>query len=749
MKPRNIAAVLDCERTTPYFFEFVFSKKLSISIETEFMTSRAPQAPRRLLPSADAVDLRFQPSSHSSRAGVKSLLAREDLHVIRCDLSAGTVICRPDGDQSDRRYALVISHGGGLSIARVDTVQKLNSGDAVFLCERETWRIESQAAFRISILSLPVESLNTAAMDFDRLFAQVISRHTEGLVLLRRYLQVIEKDDSAKRSGEASALISRHIRDLLSLALARRPGDFDRNVRLTLLETRLDAVTAYLESGFRNPSMSASEAAAALAISPRYVERLLQSTGTTFNERLIELRLDEAYRQLRDAQLLNRSIETIALSSGFTNASHFTRRFRARFGYPPSEVRRRTTHSEGEAAQQSAEPRARRKSDQPLAVGRSHLDHELSDEVRKASTAGQRALAASALKEAVFQFRMALDNLRRIPPDSERDELELDCQLGIVSALVAQRGYTDPHTAAAYRRAEALCRVLNLEQRLANVEDALFREHLVRADYKEALKICEKAQKGGRDSWLIGAAIVRMHQGKLDIAGGLLDRAIPRRVGHAGSLAALTPTNYFDILGQLVYEALYEVLRAERETSRALVQKAIGIARKSASPASLGFVLSSCVRISWLDGDGERNRLIAQELAELCRNQSFAYWGTVADCHLAWHAGKAGQIDAAIMIENAIERYRRTGARWLLPYLIALQAEIDQMAGQHERAMQRVFEARTLADQLEERWYDAALLGLESDILMSVGRTEEAQRARHESRSLARKQGAHLFLREK
>lgn len=712
------------------------------------MTLQDPQARRGGLGGPGAIDLRFEASKPStSRASVKHVLAHDGVSVVRCDLGAGAMVCRPHGTEQNRHYAVIISHGGGLSVSRAGATQQLKSGDAAFLRSWEPSRIACNSAFRVSLLSLQCEGLDVSEIDVERAVERGIARDAEGLTLLRRYLLAIEKDANTRRSPEAAALIARHIQDLLALALTRWPGDFEKNVNLTLLEMRLDAVSAYLEANFRDPAMSVSEAAVALAISPRYIERILQGAGTTFSRRLIELRLDEAYRQLRDAQLADRGIETIALSSGFANAAHFSRRFRARFGYPPSDVRKLDADGGEETGRKQLTPSRRRKSDKPGVAGWGvRPDQDLADEARKASVAGERALAAAALKEAVSQFRVALGALRRLPPHTERDKLELDCQLGIVSALVAQRGYTDPQTAGAYRRAETLCRVLNLEQRLANVEDALYREYLVRADYDEALRVCERSQRGGRDTWLIGAAIVRMHQGKLDAAGELLDRAIPRRVGRADGDETVTPLNYFAILGQLVYEALYEMLRAERKASRTLMRKAIDLARNSANPAAMGFALSSCTRTSWLGGDAAENLHLAQELAELCRGNSFAYWGSVADCHLAWHAAKAGQPDAEAMINNGIERYRRTGARWLLPYFIALQAEIEQMAARHERAMQRVSEARAIADELGEHWYDAGLLGLEGNILDASGRADDARRARQQSRVLARRQGAHLFL---
>jgi len=713
------------------------------------MTLHALQTWKEAVGAPGAIALQFEASKPSvSHRAAKRLLTQDGVSVVRCDLSPGTIACRPAGGETSTRYAVIIAHSAGLSVSRAGAVRQLKSGDAVFLRSWEPCEIDCKSAFRISLVILSSESLDISEMDIERAVERGIGRHAEGLVLLRRYLPTIEKDAGARRSPEAAALIARHIRDLLVLALTRWPGDFDKNVNLNLLEMRLDAVAAYLEANFRDPSTSVSEAAVALGISPRYVERLLQGTGTTFSERLIELRLDEAYRQLRDVQLSDRGIETIAVSAGFTNASHFSRRFRTRFGYPPSEVRKLGADPADTVVEKRQVPQGpRRMLDKPVVAGAwARPGNELTREAREASAAGERALAASALKEAVSQFRVALDTLRRLPPHTERDKLELDCQLGLVSALVAQRGYTDPKTAAAYRRAETLCRVLDLEQRLANVEDALFREHLVRADYDTALRLCEQSRRGGRNSWLLGAAIVRMHQGKLSAASDLLDRAIPRRVGRSVGEEAVPSWDYFTMLGKLVYEALYEMLRAERETSRSLMRTAIDIARSSKNPAALGFVLSSCTRTSWLDGADGQNLVVARELAELCRDNSFAYWGAVADCHLAWHAARAGQPDAGVMISNGIERYRRTGARWLTPYITALQAEIEQMAGRHERAMQRVSEARSLANELGEHWYDAGLLGLESRILAASGRAQDARRTQQRSRVLAGKQGARLFL---
>lgn len=54
----------------------------------------------------------------------------------------------------------------------------------------------------------------------------------------------------------------------------------------------------------------------------------------------ISLRLERAARQLRDPQFTNVSVSEIAWRCGFTDSSHFARRFCQRYGTPPREYRR-------------------------------------------------------------------------------------------------------------------------------------------------------------------------------------------------------------------------------------------------------------------------------------------------------------------------------------------------------------------------------------------------------------------------
>jgi DNA-binding SARP family transcriptional activator len=75
--------------------------------------------------------------------------------------------------------------------------------------------------------------------------------------------------------------------------------------------------------------------------------------------------------------------------------------------------------------------------------------------------AGARAVAVSALDDAVSMFRRALSLLAEAPPSPRRDALELDIRIALGSPLVALEGYGSHGAHNLYERALSLCRQLH------------------------------------------------------------------------------------------------------------------------------------------------------------------------------------------------------------------------------------------------------------------------------------------------
>jgi AraC-like DNA-binding protein len=92
-----------------------------------------------------------------------------------------------------------------------------------------------------------------------------------------------------------------------------------------------------IKDGFADPDFGARGVAAEAGISLRYLQKLFTTRGSTCSEFIYSLRLDHAARLLHRRAWLdtNQPLSEIAYACGFRDYTHFARRFRHRFGYPP------------------------------------------------------------------------------------------------------------------------------------------------------------------------------------------------------------------------------------------------------------------------------------------------------------------------------------------------------------------------------------------------------------------------------
>lgn len=134
--------------------------------------------------------------------------------------------------------------------------------------------------------------------------------------------------------------------DLLALALGVRGDERElvlgRGVGLALR----DDILRRLKQKSASPWLNADVIARDLGITSRYVHRLLEETGKTFSEHVLEERLTRAFEMLSD-RAAPRRITEVATAVGFTDISYFNRTFRRRFGETPTSVRARVTALRG------------------------------------------------------------------------------------------------------------------------------------------------------------------------------------------------------------------------------------------------------------------------------------------------------------------------------------------------------------------------------------------------------------------
>jgi AraC-like DNA-binding protein len=138
---------------------------------------------------------------------------------------------------------------------------------------------------------------------------------------------------------ELAPTIGDHLLDLVAAALGPTTDAAEIIAERGVKAARLRAVVAEIAQRFRDPNFDLDNVAGALGLSRRYVQRILEETGQSFTEHLVERRLEPAFAMLTDPRHLHLAIIDIALAAGFGDVSHFNRVFRRRFGDTPSGVR--------------------------------------------------------------------------------------------------------------------------------------------------------------------------------------------------------------------------------------------------------------------------------------------------------------------------------------------------------------------------------------------------------------------------
>src|SRR5712691_6345074 len=200
-----------------------------------------------------------------------------------------SIFIRKPIDENDALY-MVINRQGRFRVVLQDQGFELAIGDAAVLDLRRHGELHCLEEGETWSLSLPREALRHLVRDIEQTIERHIPASNPTLRLLTGYLETLFVLD----------------------AIAQSAGD---------------------------PDLAPAQVAGALGMSVRYLHRLLEDSGRTFSEHLLERRLDRAHRLLRDPRLAYRKISEIALEAGFADLSHFNRSFRRRFGETPSQAR--------------------------------------------------------------------------------------------------------------------------------------------------------------------------------------------------------------------------------------------------------------------------------------------------------------------------------------------------------------------------------------------------------------------------
>ncbi|MER7718570.1 AraC family transcriptional regulator [Streptomyces flaveolus] len=137
----------------------------------------------------------------------------------------------------------------------------------------------------------------------------------------------------------APVLASATVELVRALLISAAHHHDDPQTRTVMADTLLTRVMAYARRHLTEPDLTPARIAAAHAISQRRLYALLSDAGVSLEQWIIDERLEEARRMLASPRHSELTVATVAARCGFRTPSHFTRRFRERYGTTPREWR--------------------------------------------------------------------------------------------------------------------------------------------------------------------------------------------------------------------------------------------------------------------------------------------------------------------------------------------------------------------------------------------------------------------------
>ncbi|MQA36074.1 helix-turn-helix domain-containing protein, partial [Modestobacter roseus] len=156
--------------------------------------------------------------------------------------------------------------------------------------------------------------------------------------LVRDHLEQLTAHAERLASVPAADALGTATVELVRALLISATGD--RRYREAWEDTLLTRVRAYVARHLTDPALTPSSIAAAHAVSERRLYQAFADAGVSLEQEVIGRRLEAARAALVSPAGRRRSIAATAHGVGFTDASHFTRRFRQAYGVTPSEWQR-------------------------------------------------------------------------------------------------------------------------------------------------------------------------------------------------------------------------------------------------------------------------------------------------------------------------------------------------------------------------------------------------------------------------
>ena len=361
--------------------------------------------------------------------------------------------------------------------------------------------------------------------------------------------------------------------------------------------------------------------------------------------------------------------------------------------------------------------------------------------------AGSRAVAVSALEEAVTMFRRALALLADLPPSSGRDAVEVDIRIALGSPLVALEGYGSKSAHQLYERALSLCRKLHRPVDppilrglgLARLQGCRFDDC---DDLARSLLDNESQDPIVRTEGRYLLGVSAFWRGDLARARHYLDGAIESYdVTHRDKHLVLYAQDPKAVC--LVRLALVELWTGDAGRADETARSALEIAVDLDHLMTLAYVITYAAILAEESEDLARLGGFLADADLLWRKRfSERYLMVVLEALRGWLEVREGSAEGIEKIVGSVGRSRTEGETLHLTYTLLLLARALGMVGELRQGRAAAREGLSWSHRCNQRYLEAELWRIDGELAYRSGESDTAAASLRRAVEIASAQGA-------
>jgi AraC-like DNA-binding protein len=232
-----------------------------------------------------------------------------------------------------------VSLSGRFAVDQSGRQAALDAGSFTFVDLSRTHRVAAQRC-QLAAVMFPRALLPLRDKDINELTGLTFDQTQPGVGLVTSVVREMAGDLGAYE-GPAGARLGGAILDLISATLAGRLDRGDALPAESRRRTLILRIRKFIEDNLGDPELEPGLVAARHHISRRHLHKIFEDQGTTVARLIRSRRLERCRHDLLDPTRSAAPVGAVAARWGFRDPAYFNRIFRAEFGSPPGEYRRR------------------------------------------------------------------------------------------------------------------------------------------------------------------------------------------------------------------------------------------------------------------------------------------------------------------------------------------------------------------------------------------------------------------------